>query len=149
MKKTISILITLSMLFLINSCGKYEEGPKFSIKSKASRVATTWKLDEILINDEDQDIGYNQYYTMTLEKDGTGNQKNVEFTYENDLVEPASNYDLEWEFSSNKEKIKFFVKVNLASEWSEYYDIIKLKEKEMWLSENDTVHLHYVKTNEE
>lgn len=152
MKKSILILFVLSIVIMINSCGKYEEGPKFSIKSKAARVAATWKLDAILVNDEEQEIGDMQYYTTILEKDGTGKQKNVEYTTQIGSVDqlfPAAEYEIEWQFDPNNERIKFLVKYEPTSEWGEYLTILKLKEKEMWLSFEDTIHYHYVKTTEE
>jgi len=151
MKNKISILITLSTIIILSSCGKYEEGPKISLKSKAARVAATWDLDAVIVGDEDVELGDLQYYTLTLEKDGTGKYENVEYTTDTGSVAQlfhAAEYDLEWQFDPNKERIKWKIKFDVLSEWGEYYTIIKLKEKEMWLTQSDTIQFHYVKNTE-
>ncbi len=42
----------------MTACGKYEEGPGFSLKSKTKRLCREWKLDKIVENGEDITIDY-------------------------------------------------------------------------------------------
>ncbi len=154
-KYTITAIIASICILCIYSCGKYEEGPKISLKSKAARVAASWKIDAMLINGEDFDISKTvyPYYTYVYEKDGTGKQINEEYTTQignvSDQVIPAATFPLEWKFDASKEKIKFFVDDGTNTQWTEYRTILKLKEKEMWLLVDDTIEYHFVKTTEE
>lgn len=76
--KTIKTKIKLSamLLFLgvliiptIQSCKKYEEGPVLSLRTRAERVANTWKVENYKINSSDfTSLATN--YTETFTKKG-------------------------------------------------------------------------------
>lgn len=42
--KNILIILILSLLI---SCGKYEEGPKFSLQSKTARLCRNWEVEKV------------------------------------------------------------------------------------------------------
>ena len=73
---TLSVLVLT--VFLFTGCGKYEDGPGFTLRTKNGRITGDWKLTSI----SGPDATYNGIelsqsgfsipysYTMTLEKDG-------------------------------------------------------------------------------
>jgi len=50
MKKVIYLLLITLILY---SCGKYEEGPKVSFKSRQKRIEGLWKVHKLTVNDID------------------------------------------------------------------------------------------------
>ncbi len=146
MKKLLSIVIVLTAVIFINSCGKYEEGPSISLKSKTARAAGEWETQAILFDGEEQDLTLfmEQYYTYVYEKDGTGKRIGEEFQWEGYNYQ-AAEFKLEWEFNANKEKIIRKITETTTNIIEEKHTIIKLKEKEMWYTIDDTVEVHMVK----
>ncbi len=51
MKKVLITLVVTGLL--LASCGKYEEGPGFSLRSKKARVEGKWKLEKEIENGQD------------------------------------------------------------------------------------------------
>jgi len=46
------VFISIAVL-LVSACGKYEEGPKLSLKSKEKRLCREWKIDKLIENEID------------------------------------------------------------------------------------------------
>lgn len=44
MNKKILTCLTVALVMIMSSCGKYEDGPFFSIRSKNARITGEWKL---------------------------------------------------------------------------------------------------------
>lgn len=66
------IVFALTCIFL-SSCGKYEEGPGFSLLTKKSRVTGKWIQTDLSLQNElgeDSTIDYN-YYSINIDKKGT------------------------------------------------------------------------------
>lgn len=66
--KTIALLtlVTLFTQFISTSCKKYPDGPTISLRSRAERVANTWKIENYKINSTDFTSlvsGYNETFT--------------------------------------------------------------------------------------
>ena len=57
MKKNILFII---IVLAIASCGKYEEGPIFSLRSKKNRLCREWRLDKGYLNGEESEIDINE-----------------------------------------------------------------------------------------
>lgn len=69
MKKFL-VLALLSVIAV--SCGKYEEGPGFSLISKKNRVTNTWVLSKVEVNGQDETPQSSSYtLKMTLKEDET------------------------------------------------------------------------------
>jgi hypothetical protein len=69
MKKFL-VLVLLSVIVV--SCGKYEEGPGFSLISKKNRVTNTWVLSKVEVNGQDETPQSSSYtLKMTLKEDET------------------------------------------------------------------------------
>lgn len=130
MKKTnLLALIAVCSLVLLGGCKKYEEGPSLSLKSKKARVANEWKVDYAF--DYVDNIDVLQDYvgeTWTFEKDGEWTERDF------GVIDKSGT----WEFVSDKESLL----IKKADAKLDYYDILKLKEKEMWLKDqNEELHL--------
>ncbi|MDH4472535.1 MAG: hypothetical protein QE487_07985 [Fluviicola sp.] len=105
------------------SCGKYEEGPGFSLLTKKSRLVGDWDLKETVYGslttaDTDDDI-------LTFEKDGT-----VKATDGSTTISGT------WEFTSDKEKVRTTYEI-FGTPVSADFTILRLKSKELWLQDDD------------
>jgi hypothetical protein len=119
----------MSISLLISSCGKYPEGPGFSLRSKKARVANTWVVEyaeDLEDGEEETDDYQNQELTLTKENE-------VRFKFGNSFIVEGS-----WEFKNDKESIRLSF-----SNSSQTYDLLKLKNKEMWW-EGDDDEIHWV-----
>ncbi len=122
-KYTFGLLLILALGFT-SSC-KYEEGPFISLRTKKERVANTWQVEKIIQDDGDEfsgdDVPDTEY---TFTKDGK--------------FKVDGNHVGSWEFTNSKEKIRF----EFAGGSSES-EILKLKEKELWVENDDGDETHY------
>lgn len=129
MKNLIAILI-VALLFGAASCKKYENGPAITLKSKKARVANTWIIDEYVYANGDIDKETDSD-TYELSKDGT-------------LIRSygSTSFDGKWEFRKDKEDIAF-----IYDNYEVTYTIVKLKEKELWLADEDKDEVHFIPKN--
>ena len=67
--KTILAGGLLTAVSVSPSCGKYDDGPGFSLASKKSRLAGTWELEKWKSDGLTQDLS-NLSLEIELEKDG-------------------------------------------------------------------------------
>ena len=133
-----SLLFFLTVFFITSSCGKYEDGPAFSLLSKKSRITNTWKIDKVFINDIDRTSIYAEYiktYKLDLTKDG----KLAETTT---TTLGTVTVNGTWALTSSDENLVFTEPgLNIINK------ILKLKSSEMWLQKtdgNDTYVTHYI-----
>ncbi len=132
--KKLAIIFTIvaATAMILSSCGKYEEGPAFSLLPKTSRITGTWTLTEITTDGVVEDLE-GMTMTQTLEKDGTGSASVSwsGFTFSTDL---------EWEFNDTKEALRVRTKDADATEWDEWSEstITKLTNSECWIEDTDT-----------
>jgi len=114
MKKTknylfLSIAVIISLA--ISSCGKYEDGPGFSLLTKTARMTNKWELKSV---DGEVEAGL---VVLDLKKDGSMS-----------INEDGYIIDGSWEFSSDKEDLRLSIfgdEVDLK--------IRRLTNKELWL----------------
>ncbi|MDR2010116.1 MAG: hypothetical protein LBQ22_06505 [Bacteroidales bacterium] len=127
MKKLSIILSAIAVIaMLFSSCGKYEEGPSFSLATKKARLKGTWELTETKVNGEvidladiigsigsevgdsiinlvDQDLGIlaatNAITIVTFDKNGNGS-----FDFSMSILS-VLNGDIEWDFANSKEDL--------------------------------------------
>lgn len=132
--KKIGIILSIVAGFaiLFTACGKYEEGPAFSLKTKKARIVGTWGIKEITVNGNVQDLGDFANTTFEFKKDGTG-KLNTSF------YGMTISVDMEWKFDDNKENLMIRTK-NLNNEWEEWEssEIIKLTSSELWFRDVET-----------
>ena len=133
-KTTIAILIGLPLFF--SSCKKYEEGPALSLRSKKERVANTWEIEKAYDDGEDVTDNYDQFELQML----NNNEATLVaiYTYGDFTFEYVTNGY--WSFDNNKEDLVLDFEDDNADE---RYQILRLKEDELWLREKgDDLELH-------
>ena len=157
--KFIMVLVIIVVLNL-QSCGKYEEGPAISLKSKTKRLANSWDLTDIDGNTPFEDL-YEDYGYYGLSIEVTDYDIQFDFQDDGDFELDASynvtiqsssywgysysfdyrfniNIDGDWEFSSDKEDIEIDFDRNEYSYYSSDFDnrdykILKLTTDELKL----------------
>lgn len=126
--KTLKLFVAAAILggtmMAAPSCGKYEEGPGFSLRSKKSRLAGEWDAKEYVDADgttiADTDDDY-----ITFEKDGT---------YK--VTSDGTSVSGTWEFASDKEKLRTSYTVGGMTFTGES-TIVRLTNKELWIKDED------------
>lgn len=121
MKKNMKLMLValLGFMLIFGSCGKYDDGPGFSLRSKTARLTGEWEVDEI---DGDRPDGD---YTFTIEKDG---DITIEYSY-------MGNYYVEkgdWDWEDGKESIETEFDGDVE-EW----EILRLTNDEFWFEDED------------
>ena len=94
------IVYILLSIFIMSACGKYDEGPDFSLKTKKSRLHGDWELKAAFINGSLQTstnyIKYNfskdGYFGLTVMDNSSGQYLNIQ--------------DGTWEFIDKKEFLR-------------------------------------------
>ncbi len=123
---TLALITTFVLIF--SSCGKYDEGPAFSLIPKKSRVANIWKIEKIFINDVDRSSLY-EIYINSYKLELTNDEKLTE-TYTNSLGSVSENGT--WELANSNADIIFTISGTKTT-----YKIMRLKMNEMWLERTD------------
>jgi hypothetical protein len=139
MNKTAIALIALTVgTALTTGCGKYEDGPDFSLRSRKERIANTWQVEKATDGGNDVTSSFDQYELQML-RDGAAT-----------LAALYHIGDLSFEFQTNgtwdlvnkDEDLQLDFENNAADET---WEILRLKEKELWLHEKDgDLELHLI-----
>lgn len=108
----------------VSSCGKYEDGPGFSLLSKKARVAGDWEVKSI----GSQVFGSEYSVDLSFEKSGS-----LMFTYSYSYqgISQSYSYAGSWDFVSDKEQLSMIVDGSV-----ELFEIKRLTNKEMWLDDD-------------
>ncbi len=92
--KKLMLAAAVVIMLNLNSCGKYDDGPAFSLKTKTSRLVGEWEIVEI--------NGVNQTSNTSFEFDDDG-----DFSVNSSYSYNGSNYNYsskgEWEWEDGKE----------------------------------------------
>ena len=122
------ILIALVAVITLSSCQKYEEGPAFSLRTREARVANTWKVDKAMNGDNDVTSSFDQYVLeLTKDRDATLTANYSLLGIDFDFTTTGS-----WDFENSAEDLRLDFEDDDADET---YEILRLKEKELWLRE--------------
>ena len=113
---TLVLLVVLSATGVLTSCGKYEEGPNFTLLTKKMRVTGEWTLTAV--NNDEVDALLGVETILFFDGDGIF-RSNTYYDGESILQEVGT-----WEFNSDK--------TGLIINETEFM-IIKLENKEMKL----------------
>lgn len=122
--KIIALASALTMLFVLNSCDKYEDGPSLSLKPKLERFSNNWKYEYLLENDLDVTARVD---TTTMEILNNGS-----FTinsYEADSLYQVSGF---WYFLGETDVIFYYADPPMIDD-RDTVEILLIKEKELWL----------------
>lgn len=129
MKRLPILLVTVfTLAALTTACDDYAEGPSMSFRSKSSRVVNTWVVEYALVNGEDRTYRYDST-TMDILEDGT-----FEFTSFVDgdsLVQEGL-----WDLIEDDTQIRLLYTDPAIFPDRAFWEIIRLKEKELWVKED-------------
>lgn len=134
----INLILTLLIAATFTGC-IYEDGPKFSLRSKNARIINTWYIDKV--------------YEEGVDK--TDDYKSVYVNYKLD-IKSDDNYDLSykfgnlinysesgtWKLSDDKTKLLYTPKNGKENSWT----ILRLKNSEFWAEmslNNKTVKIYF------
>jgi hypothetical protein len=118
-----NLFLAAAVVTVLNfqSCGKYEDGPGFSLRSKTSRLTGEWEVVR---------VGTTSYpdngYSLEFEFEESGD-------FSLTLSDPSYgsySYIGDWEFASDKENLEIIVDGDL-----EIYEIKRLTNDELWLED--------------
>jgi len=128
--KNVKLLVAVALLgtatLTVTSCGKYDEGPGFTLLTKKARLTGEWDFKEYVdgssgVSQADSDDDY-----ITIEKDGT-------YSYTSGSTTTSGT----WDFASDKERLKVSYTVGSTTYSSESI-ILRLTNKELWLKDPDS-----------
>ena len=124
--KSILFLAAAAVTVLnFQSCGKYEDGPSFSLRTKKARLTGEWELVKINGQSPAQAMGYsgaNVDISWEIESDGDLTTK-MDISYGGQSY--SYSYSGEWEFSGDKEELEVKINGSITE-----YEIKKLTNKE-------------------
>lgn len=133
MKNKMKFLLSiLSLIFVLSACKKYEEGPILSLTTKKSRVAGNWKAERVISKTGDVEF-VQSTEVWKIKKDET-----FEVLEGNSIIEKGT-----WDFSQNKDFLMFTTKDEGTIDVVEY-QIIRLKNNELWLKDSEGEQINYV-----
>jgi len=120
MKKLVFITM---IVILATSCGKYEDGPGFSLNSKTKRLAREWTIDKVIENGTDITATYLSMVT----------KHTMLFIDYGSLKETINQTILAkgWEWGEKKETLIITYKL-LDVESTVVFNIRRLTTKEFW-----------------
>lgn len=143
MKKNVSQKMLLAaaivLMFNFSSCGKYEEGPKLSLKSKTARLTNEWEVKDIDWDGEDNDFMDDMTITFEFEKGGDF-KTHIEgeytvswygYTYTMDIDDTQKG---EWEWADGKDAV--IIELDDADD-EEEFEILRLKSNELKFEDED------------
>jgi hypothetical protein len=116
----------------LQSCKKYEDGPDFSLRTRGSRVANTWRIDNYKINGDDF-TSLVSSYTETFTQKGA-------YSYDWGFSHGSGS----WEFANKDADIKLN---GSDDQSSRTLHILKLEENSLWyyyMQGNDKHELHLI-----
>src|SRR4051812_28004631 len=120
MKTLIKSIFALAIFTtILSSCGKYEEGPKISLRSKKARLSGDWTLEKLTYDGVDVTSSIGGTVMLDIEKDG-----GYKSTFNGTVSDEGK-----WELGEDKDDV--FMTSNDTGSVKESYRILKLKNKEM------------------
>lgn len=152
MKNTVSFLISIILVTLLFSgCKKYDEGPKFSLRSVKNRLTNgDWELEKLTVagidsTDEYSLIEFNLQIDASEGLDSKNYTFDLSYTYQGQLVK-VTNGDIDFQKEGDviifKPYYDYYTTYYYSPIFYEYdtttnneieWDIEKLTNKEFWL----------------
>jgi len=132
MKKLFGGVLFVALIGLtVSSCGKYTDGPDFSLKTKKGRLAGEW-VEDTYVNSSGAESTPTNPATVEFERDGTYKSTHSGITVTG-----------EWEFVSSKEEIKTSFTVSNVV-FSDTRKILRLTNTEFWVEGDNDTKIYYV-----
>ena len=129
---TVALLFALTLGFV--SCGKYEEGPGLSLRTKKARISNVWKPVKVISNFIEDTAA------LSLET-------RVEFTRDDVFriyIDSSQTWVTgEWEFSEDKLRVIGTYAVPFVGEFKWDRKIIRLTADEFWVERGNGNRVYY------
>jgi len=144
MKKLNVILLTVvASVLMLTSCSPYEEGPAISLRSRTERLDNEWRLTRLYINGTEQTLSsFDQQTTLEFKDNGTVNYSYAVMDSTAIVITGSGT----WEFNDDQTEVFTTVTYTLGGTEKDTFKILRLKEEELWLENNqdgDVVETHY------
>lgn len=127
--------VIILMVILVSSCGKYDDGPFFSIYSKTERVTGFWRFDLVKEGGVDKT---EDYLNQSLELYKNNAAIWVQGYRNNNPYDPILQGGT-WKFTNDKENILMTFLTGTPSEYELNWKIKRLAYGDMRLERNDDV----------
>jgi len=146
MKKYSLLVASIMMLVFVASCGKYEEGPAISLRSKKARLVNKWQLEKSYKNGQEQTLTEDDKKSyMEIKDDNTVDLAG--YVYDQMMIISGT-----WSEIDNYSKIRLTFSGTVSGipyTFEEEYTILRLKNDELWVKyvdddNNDEYEDHYV-----
>jgi hypothetical protein len=135
MKQLKLISLVFISVFLFTSCGKYDDGPLFSIYSKTERVSGYWRFDKVVENGVNKTADF-ENQSIEIYKNNTlywiRGYKN------NNPYDPILVIGV-WKFKNDKENLLMIFNAGLPDEFSYDWTIKRLAYGDVRLERRDEI----------
>lgn len=130
-RKSIAVLLPIFVVSLFLTSCKYEEGPAISLRSKEERLVNSWKIQEANENGlnttpDYDDVNFQLMFDYDQSMKAYTTDDSGDVWIQNGL----------WDFVQDKEQIRIIYTDPAVNPDRAFWTILKLKEKELWVSED-------------
>jgi hypothetical protein len=115
MKNKLFLFASLLVMTIVSSCGKYEDGPALSLRTKTARLEGEWSLEEYAGQAASGTI------KMTIKKDGSYTSSSA-----------FGDYSGTWKWASSKENVVFSSVLG-----DQTTTVTRLANKEFWYTDDN------------
>lgn len=131
------LLLPLFVMILAFSGCYYEEGPIISLRTPESRLVNKWKYEKFSLNGQDQMDEYKSSW-VEFKKD-----KTAKF-----YKDTSYSYTAAWEFSDDFKTLYLNCSDDTFNTWEIDYNILKLRDKELWMESDMGLVTMYIELEE-
>lgn len=143
-------LLALSLIVIFSACKKYEEGPRFSFRSKEERLSNSWVISKVFesANGGSKTDKTSDYHTRYSNFVLVCDKENHYSTTFNSFSTIPANEVGRYHFGSEKNIIIFDYQSGNDDTMEGKWTILRLKEDELWMetvdsNTNVTVEVHF------
>ena len=127
-----NFIILAILISVVSACGKYDEGPGFSLLSKKNRITNSWDLSSRTTNGETTNLS-NYTWNVEIKDDETYTSK--AFLFGVNFLNETGN----WKFSTDKKQL---LTTPSGSSNTASWEIVRLTKDELklrYVSSGDTI----------
>lgn len=123
MKNTPIVLLHLFLaVLLLESCGKYEDGPAISLRSRTNRVTGLWSMNNAEIDGQNITSFYSTF-DVNVREDNSYSQTTAL------LLGGSETLNGTWRFVENDEVLR----VDYDNSFTLFFNILRLSNSEFWV----------------
>jgi hypothetical protein len=133
MKRNVLLMfsVIVSLMFILPSCGKYEEGPGISLRTKKQRLVGKWIADKYVTDEGSANADDPTTYEFTSSNS---------FVVEGDLGTTNGT----WEFSDDKLSVIATYSLPIVGEFTTTWKILRLTNTELWVLDEDDLQIQLI-----